>query len=166
MKYAVNMQNMSFAADGGLTRCNADEAFQCFMSPHMQSAIETPFFMFNSRFDEWQLLNELQTGATRQHMAANKEIASGILQYGRDFLSQQAAVGGAGSKNGGFITTCICHGCPWADLVLDNRTATQHYADWFHGKATGAAAMHRDVRGPNGDGTIVNKRCDVWAPPQ
>ena len=33
----------------------------CFMSPHMQDAIKTPFFMFNSKFDAWQLGNELET---------------------------------------------------------------------------------------------------------
>jgi hypothetical protein len=31
------------------------------MSPHMQQFIQTPFFMFNSKYDAWQLGNELQT---------------------------------------------------------------------------------------------------------
>jgi hypothetical protein len=33
-----------------------------FMSPHMAQFIKTPFFMFNSRFDAWQLANINQAG--------------------------------------------------------------------------------------------------------
>lgn len=51
-RYVYNMQNMSFGADGGLTKaCQQKfptEPGLCFMSPHMQEFIETPFFMFNS----------------------------------------------------------------------------------------------------------------------
>lgn len=45
------MQNMTFGADGGLTTaCQKkfpEEPGLCFMSPHMQQFIQTPFFMFN-----------------------------------------------------------------------------------------------------------------------
>jgi hypothetical protein len=33
------------------------------------------------------------------------------------------------SKNGGMITSCICHGCPWSDLKTgdaSNKTSYQH----------------------------------------
>ena len=63
-----------FVTSGGLAEaCRSRHPAQphlCFMAPHMQDTIETPFFMYNSRFDEWQLLNELQTGTTRQHLAS------------------------------------------------------------------------------------------------
>jgi hypothetical protein len=53
-RYVYKMQNMSFGADGGLTKaCQQKfptEPGLCFMSPHMQEFIETPFFMFNSSF--------------------------------------------------------------------------------------------------------------------
>lgn len=53
MKYVYKMQGMTFSPDGktggGLTKaCQAkhpDEPWLCFMSPHMQDSIETPFFM-------------------------------------------------------------------------------------------------------------------------
>ena len=53
MKYVYKMQGMTFSPDGktggGLTKaCQAkhpDEPWLCFMSPHMQDVIETPFFM-------------------------------------------------------------------------------------------------------------------------
>ena len=131
----------------------------------MQDVIETPFFMFNSRFDEWQLLNELQTGTSRQHLADDPAVRAGILGYGADFLEQVAPVGGAESRNGGFITTCICHGCPWSQLELENKTAIGHFADWFYGRTKGAGAKHVDTRPPNGGGTLVGKewfRCDPF----
>lgn len=169
MQYVVTMQNMTFGADGGLTEaCRAKHPTQphlCFMSPHMQDVIETPFFMFNSRFDEWQLLNELQTGTTRQHLADDPAVRAGIIGYGADFLKQVAPVGGAGSRNGGFITTCICHGCPWSQLTLANQTAISHFADWFYGRTSGVDAMHIDTRMPNGDGTLSGAtwtRCDPF----
>ena len=65
MKYIFAMQNLSFSSDGGLMEAcrekHADEPWLCFMSPHMQDVIETDFFVFNSKFDAWQLANELQT---------------------------------------------------------------------------------------------------------
>ena len=61
---------------------------------------------------------------------------------------------GGETKNGGMITSCICHGCPWQALVLNGKTSYQHYADWFYGKTSGAASMHIDPRTPNGDGTL------------
>ena len=119
----------------------------------MQEFIETPFFMFNSRFDEWQLLNELQTGTSRQHMADEPAVQNAVIGYGATFLDEVAPVGGVGSKNGGFITTCICHSCPWNILALENKTSFEHFADWFYGKTSGAGAKHVDIRMPNGDGT-------------
>ena len=48
MKYVYQMQNMTFGADGGLTKAcqqkHPTEPGLCFMSPHMQEFIETPFF--------------------------------------------------------------------------------------------------------------------------
>lgn len=65
MKYVYAMQNMSFGADGALARAcegkHKEAPWLCFMSPHMQDAMETPFFMFNSKYDAWQLGNEFQS---------------------------------------------------------------------------------------------------------
>ena len=61
------------------------------------------------------------------------------------------------------IQSCICHGCPWAQLQVNdgtNKTSYQHYADWMAGKTTGAASMHIDTRLPNGGGTLVGSE---WA---
>merc|ERR1719329_48807 len=62
------------------------------------------------------------------------------------------------SQNGAMITSCICHGCPWAQLELEGKTSYQHYADWYYGKTSGSAAIHIDTRHPNGDGSLDSLR--------
>lgn len=162
MKYIFSMQNLTFDSngEGGLMEaCQAlhpQEPHLCFMSPHAQAVMRTPFFMFNSRYDHWQLANEFQS-AWQTEAERN-----GVIKYGEDFLTQLAPVyaGGEGKKNGGMITSCICHGCPWAQLVLENKTSFQHYADWFYGATAGGLdSMHIDLRLPNGNGTLTFKEC-------
>ena len=70
------------------------------------------------------------------------------------------------SKNGGMITSCICHGCNWAALTVDSKNTSknsfEHYADWFYGKTTGEDSMHIDIRLPNGGGAIHEKECSKY----
>lgn len=156
MKYIYTMQNLTFGGDGGLTHACQEKYPEsphlCFMSPHMSEVVDTPLFMFNSRFDAWQLENEFQS------KWVTPEEQAGVIEYGSNFLTQLAPLQAVG-KHGGMITSCICHGCPWPDLVLDNRSSYQHYADWFYGKATGQDAFHIDMRDPNGNGTFTFSQC-------
>jgi len=162
MKYIYKMQNLTFGSDGGLTAAceqkHPDAPGLCFMSPHMVDVVKTPLFVFNSKYDSWQLGNEFQSGWT------TKEEQQGVLQYGNDFLGQFKAVQ-ADSKNGAFITSCICHGCPWFEattLNIDDKSVTQHYAAWMAGSTTGAASIHVDDRLPNGDGAIKHPQCAAF----
>lgn len=156
MKYIYKMQNLSFGPDGGLTeQCQTEHPEApglCFMSPHMQDTIKTPFFMFNSKYDAWQLGNEFQSKWTTP---AEQQ---GVLQYGKDFMTQFAPVQQE-PKNGAMITSCICHGCPWSTLVLNNMTSYQHYGRWYNGLTTGAGSIHIDTRTPNGGGAITDPKC-------
>jgi hypothetical protein len=86
--------------------------------------------MFNSKFDSWQLANILQTPWTTPAQQA------AVIAYGADFMQQFQPVA-AEQKNGAFITSCICHGCPWSSLVLDGMTSLQHYARWHAGACAG-----------------------------
>eukprot|EP00039_Didymoeca_costata_P013171 m.196175 g.196175 ORF g.196175 m.196175 type:complete len:428 (-) comp15696_c0_seq2:106-1389(-) len=160
MKYIYSMQNLSFAADGALMPAcqqkHADEPWLCFMSPHMQDVMETPFFMFNSKYDAWQLGNIFQSSWE------TKAEQDGVLQYGLDFMKQLYPVYNGETQNGGMITSCICHGCPWQDLTLEGKNSYQHYADWFYGKTTGAASTHIDPSLPNGNGTFTFPSCSKF----
>jgi len=159
MKYIYHMQNLSFGPDGGLTeKCHEEQVSAgrdpalCFMSPHMQDTIETPFFVFNSKYDSWQLGHEFQSAWT------TKAEQDAVIQYGKDFMQQFAPVA-ASPKNGAFITSCICHGCPWPQLSLEGKTTYQHYAAWMAGNTTGTASIHIDTRLPNGGGEITFAQC-------
>ena len=78
--------------------------------------IETPFFMFNSKYDGWQLQNEFQSN----WQTADEQ--KGVLQYGDDFLAQLDPVHASpGTKNGGMITSCICHGAVACTHALARR---------------------------------------------
>jgi len=156
MEYIHHMQNLTSGADGGLLpaceKAYPETKHYCFMSPHMQQFIQTPFFMFNSKYDSWQLANELRTDwKTAETQAA-------VIQYGEDFMEQFKPVQSE-PQNGAMITSCICHGCPWAQLVLEGKTSYQHYADWYYGKTSGSAAIHIDTRHPNGDGSLDFDQC-------
>ena len=159
-RYIYKMQNLSFGDDGALTaRCRAahpDKPGLCFMSPHMAGYIKTPFFMFNSRFDAWQLANINQAGwstVPEQHA---------VLKYGVDFLVAWERVVPTSGRNGAFITTCICHGCNWTAFVLDDKNSYAHYADWSRGLTHGNASLHVDMRSPNGGGAISDPHCAAF----
>lgn len=155
MAYVYKMQNLT--AGALLPECLVafpESPHYCFMSPHMQQFIQTPFFMFNSKVDAWQMGNILQVPCLlwHQHNCTEDEQAA-VLEFADSFMDQFAPVAKE-PQNGAFITSCICHGCGWNTLTLDNKTAYQHYADWHAGIATGPAAIHVDSRGPNGDGAL------------
>ena len=70
-------------------------------------------------------------------------------------------IGSAVGRCGAFVTSCICHGCPWTGIDKggglvagpQNRTAKQHYEEWYSGAAEPAGGwVAVDARGPNGDG--------------
>lgn len=57
MNYIYHMQNISGSLHPDCIAQYASEPYKCFIAPHMVSFVKTPFFMFNSRFDQWQLDN-------------------------------------------------------------------------------------------------------------
>lgn len=159
MKYVHHMQNLTSEADGLLLpACEAtypENKHYCFMSPHMNQFVKTPFFMFNSKYDFWQLSNVLQTDWK------TAKTQSAVIQYGQDFMEQFMPVQ-LHRRNGALITSCLCHGCPWTQFVLEGKTAYQHYADWYYGKTRGRAAIHIDAHDPNGGGSFDFPGCEPF----
>lgn len=169
MEYVYTMQNLTFGADGALTpACKGafpEHPSYCFMAPHMQQFIQTPFFMFNSKFDRWQLTNILAVNPlTGVIGAAGAAAAAAVRQYGDDFMSQFAPVQKE-PRNGAVIISCICHKCSYgtADGFVDGASGWDHYAAWYNGTTSGAAAIHVDPRNPDGDGRMTDGAC---SPPQ
>ena len=154
MKNVYQMQNVTFGEDGALSpACLAkhqDDPHLCFMAPHMVETIQTPLFILNSRFDEWQLVNIFQsTWETKTQMA-------GVLAYGQAFLDQFQPVLDS-NIHGSIIGTCICH-CTPSTAVRTNSTApipfAELYADWYYGKTNGGTeSMYIERLLPNANGT-------------
>ena len=141
----------------------------CFLAPYMQAYIQTPFFMFNSKYDAWQIREILEVPcfdawATHSNCSASDQAA--ILQYGADFMSNFDGEGtgvpveGHG-RNGAFVTSCIMHGALMcdADISINNLTALAAYARWFDGRTQGVASFHIDPGLPNGGGTYPRTQC-------
>ena len=83
-----------------------------------------------------------------------------VKAYGNDFLHDFEPAGT--NKNGGFITSCICHGCPWDKLTFEgNKTAYEYYADWANSRdfPRQPKSLVVDSRGPNGDGDLTFSEC-------
>lgn len=63
------------------------------MSPHEQDIIDTPYFMFNSKYDEWQMGNILQSKcAANRKIKCNDTQQADVLVHGVDFMTQFAPV--------------------------------------------------------------------------
>ena len=138
--------------------------WRCFLAPVLQRYVQTPYFIFNSRFDSWQLNNELQVPCMLDNKYPCPPAEQRAIEaYGNTFLDQlnvtmagAATAALASPQNGGFITSCVCHGCPWESptLALGNRTPYSAFAAWYSGATSGAASWELDRRGPNGDGAV------------
>ena len=167
MQYLFKMQNLTFGADGGvMSACAAaypaNQRHYCFMAPHLARFVQTPFFVFNSRYDAWQLGNILQIDGW-----GTKAKQDAVVRYGADFLTQfhSAVLEGShhNGSHGAFISTCICHACPFPTLELDGKTAFEHYTAWYVGAtAGGAESVHIDTRPPNGGGTLKDSLCAAF----
>ena len=89
-----------------------------------------------------------------------------VKAYGNDFLHDFEPAGT--NKNGGFITSCICHGCPWDKLTFEgNKTAYEYYADWANSRdfPRQPKSLVVDSRGPNGDGDLTFSECSPFPSP-
>merc|ERR1712110_1076155 len=106
MAYIYTMQNL--AAEVLLPKCLdafPETPHYCFMSPHMQQFIETPFFVFNSKFDAWQMANILQVPCLISWMkpsrACTAEEQAAVLEFGEAFMRQFEPIAGE-PRNGAF----------------------------------------------------------------
>ncbi|GMI55462.1 hypothetical protein ScalyP_jg7825 [Parmales sp. scaly parma] len=166
------MVNASFGEDGGLMgKCEKGleergmDARLCFFAEHVVEFIETPIFAFNSKFDSFQLAYVLEA----YNFTDNKDRIEDTL-YGKDFVAQLEPLLND-KKNGCFITTCICHGCPWPALRLSDVPAYEHFANWVDYVVLGRGEkthFHIDNRiipngGLNPPVTDGFQKCEVFA---
>jgi len=154
----VDMVNATFGDDGGLMKSCHDGLLErgmdvrlCIMAEHVIEFVKTPVFAFNSKFDSFQLENILQA-----YNFTDDNDREADLQYGVDFVEQLQPLMDD-SKNGAFITSCICHGCPWEALQIDGKNSFAHYGQWvdevINGDGGGGGESHFTIDAsvePNG----------------
>ena len=122
--------------------------------------------MFNSKYDAWQMTNILQVPclANPKHHSTtcDADERAAVIKYGQAFMEDFQPVT-MQAKNGAMITSCICHGCNWASITLDNKNSYEHYAEWYEGTAPGSH-FHIDPDLPNGGGkmNISANRCEQY----
>ena len=140
MKYVYNMQNASGSLSPQCQDHFGVDAWKCIMAPYAAQFVTTPWFALQSRFDKWQLGEELFMPCM-QHQAYSppylpntclpKDVVN-IQAYGPRFMSQfRPFISAAGSKNGAFLDACIIHGSTNSTIGgLQNYYAFQ---EWLRG---------------------------------
>ena len=152
MDYIYHMQNLKIPAlTSECLKAYPSTPYYCFMSPHMHTFIQTPFYMLNSKFDQWQMDNILQVSCMREKSACTDSEKAAIVAYGKSFMADFNSVM-QNEKNGAMITSCICHGCNWNNITLNGKNTYSHYIDWFESRGSNHFTI--DPMGPNGDGKM------------
>lgn len=139
MQYVYNMQNSTGSLSTECQSYYGEDAWKCIMAPHAAPFIKTPWFALQSRFDHWQLAEELflpcmqnqpYTPPYNKSTCTPQEDAA-IQSYGPDFWAQFSPLITPGSKNGVFLDACIIHGS--TNSTIDGKTNSQAFWEWVNG---------------------------------
>jgi hypothetical protein len=139
MKYVYNMQNSSGSLSTACQKSyRPEDAWMCIMAPHAVPFIQTPWFTLQSRFDKWQLGNELfltcmnaqpySPPYKNSSCTPDQDIA--IQNWGVYFMAQLNYTAQP-TRNGGFIDACIIHGS--TNSLIDGKYNYQAFEAWLAG---------------------------------
>jgi hypothetical protein len=141
MKYVFGMQAASGSLSPECQQALGPESWKCIMAPHAAPFIKTPWFAFQSRFDHWQLSNELFLPCMIQQpnlppfkaSTCQQEGQDAMIQgYGPAFMEQfRPLMKTAGTKNGAFLDACIIHGS--TNSSIDGHTNSEAFEAWMDG---------------------------------
>jgi hypothetical protein len=141
MQYVYNMQNSTGSLSTTCQQALAPDSWRCIMAPHAAPFIQTPWFALQSRFDHWQLAEELFLPCMQAQpysppykpSSCDAAEDAAIQDYGYDFMAQFTPLMTAGSKNGAFIDACIIHGSTNSSIDgLNNQAA---FEAWYGGSS-------------------------------
>jgi hypothetical protein len=143
---------------------------KCLLPAVLQQYIATPFFLMQTKFDQWQLANVVGLGwsnciiSNHRPECNTSETAEQqplVRQFGRDLLADLAPVvsSALARGNGGFVSSCICHyRCPYGNLSLPRGgpSGSALFAAWLRGDPDTAGRFVIDNSlAPNGDGALL-----------
>ena len=142
MRRVFEMQN----ASGSLSpECQADlapDAWRCILAPWAAPFVRTPWFALQSRFDHWQLSQELFLPCMQssvqpyappfQPSTCTPAEDAAIERYGPAFMAQFSPLMAVpGTRNGAFIDACIIHGSTTS--AIDGLTNHAAFEAWYAG---------------------------------
>ena len=135
MQYVFNMQNAASSLSPACLSAYGADAWKCIMAPYAAPHVTTPWFALQSRFDHWQLSEELfmpcmQGQSYSPPFKPNKckpADEANIEAYGPRFMEQfRPLITTPGTKNGAFLDACIIHGSTNSSIDgLNNGAAFQ-----------------------------------------
>jgi len=138
MKYVYNMQNSAGSLSTECQHYYGDDAWKCIMAPYAVKFVQTPWFALQSRFDKWQLGNELFLPCMNAQpysppfkpSSCTPSQDSEIQKWGAYFMAQ-LNYAAQPARNGGFIDACIIHGSTTSQI--DGKTNRQAFESWMSG---------------------------------
>jgi hypothetical protein len=140
LKYVYNMQKAGGSLSQTCQQAYGVDAWKCIMAPYAAPYVSTPWFALQSRFDHWQLSEELFMPCMQSQPYAppykpstcSPTDVANIQNYGPRFMSQfRPLIDAPGSKNGAFLDACIIHGSTTS--TIKNVTNSEAFAQWLAG---------------------------------
>jgi hypothetical protein len=140
MQYVYRMQQAGGSLSPACQHAHGAEAWKCIMAPYAAPFITTPWFALQSRFDKWQLSEELfmpcmqaqpYSPPYKPNSCSAADVAN-IRAYGPRFMAQfRPLIDAPGSKNGAFLDACIIHGS--TNSSIDGLSNGEAFQRWLAG---------------------------------
>jgi hypothetical protein len=140
MQYVYGMQGAAGSLSPACQAHYGADAWKCIMAPYAAPFIVTPFFALQSRFDKWQLGEELfmpcmqaqsYSPPWKPNTCKPADVAN-IQAYGPRFMSQfRPLIDTPGTKNGAFLDACIIHGS--TNSLIDGVSNSMAFQQWLGG---------------------------------
>ena len=140
LQYVYNMQQASGSLSQACQQAHGADAWKCIMAPYAAPFVTTPWFALQSRFDHWQLSEELFMPCMQSQPYAppfkpntcNATDVANIQSYGPRFMSQfRPLINTPNTKNGAFLDACIIHGSTTS--TIKNVTNSEAFQQWLAG---------------------------------
>jgi hypothetical protein len=120
MKFTFMQQNISIQTTECYKYHAPLEAFKCMFAENIMQYIKTPVFALQSRFDSWQIDNDLQSHDAAMINAWGNRLTHVLFEK---LLFQE-------SKHGAFVDSCIHHCGGW-DIVIDGAMVIEATKQWY-----------------------------------
>jgi hypothetical protein len=131
MKFTYVQQNISIHAPECYKHYSPLEPFKCMFAENIMEYIHTPVFALQSRFDSWQIDNDLQSHDTDMINAWGNRLIQVLFAK---LLFKDI-------KHGAFVDSCLHHCGGW-DIVIDGATVIEATKQWYENIQNNAAPAH------------------------